>query len=169
MPDSQGTLSIGAAAPLTALRVGSGLDDIPALHSIFRTAGWTLRTAPTVRTGIALLRQQPVPVVLSERRFPDGDWGSLLEALNELPRPPRLIVTCRLADERLWAEVLNLGGFDVIASPFHPREVLHVIGHAADSWRRQWHFADAGPRRPIALSNSPDYGSIKSETRVSSR
>ena len=33
----------------------------------------------------------------------------------------------RLADEALWAEVLNLGGYDLLASPFDPIEVDRVV------------------------------------------
>jgi hypothetical protein len=35
-----------------------------------------------------------------------------------------------LADERLWAEVLNLCGYDVLATPFHADEVLCSISSA---------------------------------------
>jgi hypothetical protein len=42
------------------------------------------------------------------------------------PFPPSLIVFSCLADEFLWAEVLNLGGFDVRMTPFEPEEVLRV-------------------------------------------
>jgi hypothetical protein len=40
--------------------------------------------------------------------------------------PPNFIVFSCLADEFLWAEVLNLGGFDVLMTPFEPEEVLRV-------------------------------------------
>jgi hypothetical protein len=35
-------------------------------------------------------------------------------------------VTFRTADERLWAEVLNLGGYGVLAQPFDANEVKRV-------------------------------------------
>jgi len=51
-----------------------------------------------------------------------------------VPDPPPLIVTSRLADERLWAEVLNLGAFDVIAKPFDRMETMRVISAAWRAW-----------------------------------
>jgi hypothetical protein len=36
------------------------------------------------------------------------------------------IVASRLADEHMWAEVLSLGGFDLIAAPFELEDVLRV-------------------------------------------
>jgi hypothetical protein len=41
-----------------------------------------------------------------------------------------LVVASRLADERLWAEVLNLGGHDVLAMPFDAHEVRRVMESA---------------------------------------
>jgi hypothetical protein len=39
-----------------------------------------------------------------------------VENILLLPDPPVLIVTSRLADEYLWAEALNPGAYDVLAS-----------------------------------------------------
>jgi len=36
-------------------------------------------------------------------------------------------VTSRLADERLWAEALNLGAYDVLAKPFDSTEAMRVV------------------------------------------
>jgi hypothetical protein len=36
-------------------------------------------------------------------------------------------VADRFADERLWGEVLNLGGYDLLTKPFVREEVLHVL------------------------------------------
>jgi DNA-binding response OmpR family regulator len=44
-------------------------------------------------------------------------------------------VTSRLADDRLWAEVLNIGGYDVLAKPFVPAEVFRTISLAWLNWK----------------------------------
>ena len=44
--------------------------------------------------------------------------------------PPLLIVTSRFADERLWAEALNVGAYDVLAKPFERDEVNRVLTSA---------------------------------------
>jgi hypothetical protein len=51
--------------------------------------------------------------------------------LQGLAKPPQLIVTSRTADESLWAEVLNIGGYDVMALPFERLEVERVIASAS--------------------------------------
>jgi hypothetical protein len=83
---------------------------------------------------LALLRGQGVPVLLCERDHADGNWEDLLKATARLPAPPNLIVFSRLADESLWAQVLNLGGFDVLMTPFEAEEVLRVTFAAWSHW-----------------------------------
>ena len=64
-----------------------------------------------------------IPIVICEARFDGGTWRELLDHST-------IIVTSRIADEALWAEVLNLGGYDVLAQPFDHTEVLRVTGAA---------------------------------------
>jgi DNA-binding response OmpR family regulator len=73
-------------------------------------------------------------VLLCERDHADGNWEDILNATARLPAPPNLIVFSRLADESLWAQVLNLGGFDVLTTPFEPEEVLRVVFAAWSRW-----------------------------------
>jgi DNA-binding response OmpR family regulator len=86
---------------------------------------------------VALLQQHEIAVVLCERDLPSGTWIDLLESLRSLPDPPSLIVASRLADERLWAEALNLGAWDVLAKPFDRREVFRSVKSAWQHWYGQ--------------------------------
>jgi DNA-binding response OmpR family regulator len=76
--------------------------------------------------------------------------------------PPDLIVASRLADEYLWAEVLNLGGYDVLAKPFNAEEVRRVVGLACEHHQeRQIRRADAGNATAIRGSTS-EHGTVRS-------
>jgi hypothetical protein len=81
----------------------------------------------TCREGLAYLRGNDTPVVICERDLADGNWKLVLNGFDGLPMPPNLIVTSRLADDELWAEVLNLGGYDVLAQPFDTEEVYRIV------------------------------------------
>src|SRR5438477_13162242 len=59
-------------------------------------------------------------LIVCESDLPDGCWRDFLRTASGPGTP--LIVTSRLADERLWAEVLKLGGHDVLAKPFEEPE-----------------------------------------------
>jgi hypothetical protein len=52
-------------------------------------------------------------------------------------------VSSRVADDRLWAEVLNLGGYDLLTNPFAPAEVSRVVDLAANR-ASSMAFSDAG-------------------------
>lgn len=76
-----------------------------------------------------------VPVVLCECPLPDGSWKDVLGQLAPMQDRPRLIVFSRHADEDLWAEVLDLGGFDLLATPFRDEELIFTIGSAWLDWK----------------------------------
>jgi DNA-binding response OmpR family regulator len=94
-----------------------------------------VNTCATLASGLAALPKRQFEVVVCERDLTPGSWKDVLDQVTILPDPPLLIVTSRLADERLWAEALNLGAFDVLAKPFDRLETVRVIGAA---WRAWW-------------------------------
>ena len=126
IPSPEGTVAVLAVSPLPADRVR--------LREILSQRNWKLHEASDCCEALALLRDQNVAVLLCERDHADGDWEDLLNATARLPAPPNLIVFSRLADESLWAKVLNLGGFDVLMTPFEPEEVLRVAFAAWTRW-----------------------------------
>ena len=105
------------------------------LRQLFGQSGWEVHLAQTFQEVLTAAREKRVGVLLSESRFSDGHcWKDLLDEIQRLESPPMLIVTDRLADERLWAEVLNLGGYDLLLKPFDPDEALRVVNSAWASW-----------------------------------
>ena len=105
-------------------------DDQKSLAAIFARSHWKVRFARGRREARTALRAVP-SVVISERELCDGrDWQDVLRELQKMEYPPPLIVADRLADDRLWAEVLNLGAHDLLAKPFDAGEVLHAVAAA---------------------------------------
>ncbi len=88
----------------------------------------------TLASALLALRKRQFEVVVCERDLTPGSWKDVLEQVTILPDPPSLIVTSRLADERLWAEALNLGAYDVLAKPFDRTEAMRVVGAAWRVW-----------------------------------
>jgi DNA-binding NtrC family response regulator len=78
----------------------------------------------------ALLNEGTTSVVITERHFPVGDWKDVLEVIHHLPKAPLLIVISRAADNYLWAEALNLGAYDVLATPLDQIEATRVLTSA---------------------------------------
>jgi DNA-binding response OmpR family regulator len=118
----------------TILFVGMAQSDGRSLDKIFLDSNWQSHGAGNCQQALEFLDQHHVPVVLAEPELSDGSWRELLNGMASLSAPPNLIVSSRLADERLWAEVLNLGGFDVLMTPFETEEVLRVTFAARHNW-----------------------------------
>ncbi len=124
-------------------------EDRTSLRNILRYPNWTLYEAFNCGEALAMLRQSPIPVVICERDLPGGGWKAILDELQAMPARPRLIIWSRLADHQLWGEVLNLGGYDVLPTPFEARVVLRV---ALLAWHSSRNEAErlAALRRPAS-------------------
>jgi DNA-binding response OmpR family regulator len=119
-----------------AVMVVGGFDsDLIALLHILSDTEWTLYWNTTLADAVDTLRHRPVSVVLCDHVLPDGGWKGMLEAAASLASPPPLIVTARFASERLWAEVLSLGGHDVLMKPFDADEVIRAVSLAQEYTR----------------------------------
>jgi DNA-binding response OmpR family regulator len=120
-----------------ALLISSLSDDKVPLQDMFDRFNWLLHRVSTCSEAFTYLDNNDPAVVICERDLPDGDWKFVLNRFESLPTPPNLIVTSRLANDGFWAEVLNLGGYDVLVQPFDPQEVHRIILLACDERRRR--------------------------------
>lgn len=119
----------------TILSVSAVEDDHLILGHIFSRSTWELHCVRSCAEAADFLQGHDVSVMLAERDLPDGTWKDLLAKLTASEAPPVLIVCSRVADDYLWAEVLNLGGGDVLAKPFEAKEVVWAVGMAWNEWR----------------------------------
>ena len=105
-------------------------EDRAALQRIIGPCRWEPQWTGTCEEVIDAFRRTSPPIVICDRDLPDGDWRKLWDILAREPKPPMFIVTSRLADDALWAEVLNVGGYDLLLKPFRAEEVIRMV-HAA--------------------------------------
>lgn len=133
---------------LSGLAISPSVEDLLFLESRFREAHWKLSMTATYREALAELGKKRLPVVLSECELPDGNWKDVLSRLARMRERPRLIVFSRHADDRLWAEVLNLGGFDLLATPFHEAELVFTVGSAWLNWKGEQECRRLPKRQP---------------------
>jgi DNA-binding response OmpR family regulator len=116
--------------PASILSVSQWQTDHEALLDIVDNALWQVNTAEGYQEATLQLRNARIALVFCECSLLDGTWKDVLGAISQLDEPPLLVVTAKLADDFLWSEVLNLGGYDVIAKPFIEEEVRHVLAAA---------------------------------------
>lgn len=114
---------------ITLLAISPNQEDRQSLEHILDIDRWTVQGARNLEEASSLLRQEP-SLVLCEKDLPDGSWKDVFHQARRLETPPPIVVVSRQADERFWAEVLNLGCYDVLLKPFEYSEVRRVMGMA---------------------------------------
>jgi DNA-binding response OmpR family regulator len=115
---------------LSALLVGEFKGDRVLVHEVFCRLGWKLFEAADRNRAMECLDRYAVQVVIAESDVPNWNWRRMLKDLRDRAKPPQLVVASRQADESLWSEVLNVGGYDVMAQPFERNEIERVIASA---------------------------------------
>ena len=123
------------------------------LREILHGLNWKLHEVQGTAAVARFLSERRAPVVLCHASFEGGTWRDLVDCISGLECPPRLVVTSEWADDYLWAEVLNLGGYDVLAQPFSEPEVVRTLTSAL------WHWTDEAAHRrgaPARLNYLPE-------------
>jgi DNA-binding NtrC family response regulator len=121
----------------TVLAVSGDREELEQLQYLFTRSSWTLQGFGTLAEAEEWLGRNPVPVVLCASRLPDGDWKSMLRVTEQIDPAPNLVVVSRHADDRLWAEVLNLGGYDVLQLPARASDMFRTLSAAWRNWRER--------------------------------
>ena len=102
-------------------------DDARRLSRMLESLPLDLDHAESLQQARNILHTQAYQVILTEADLPDATWLDVLDTASRLP----VIVTDPQADSRLWAEVLNRGGYDLLTQPFYAPEVRRILGNAA--------------------------------------
>ena len=112
--------------------------------SLYPNCRLALQPSPTLASALDALRARHIPIVLCDRDGQPEAWRALLEAGRALPAPPCVIVTSRLADDRLWADMLHNGAFDLISKPFDKSAVMRIVHAAWVHWQNRYGEANGG-------------------------
>ena len=80
---------------------------------------------------LQMLRTQPVQVVVTDTTLPDGDWRRVLEIVEQRSRKIEVVVCSRVGDLKLWLDVLEQGGYDVLVQPYQREEIKRIVEAAA--------------------------------------
>jgi DNA-binding NtrC family response regulator len=138
---------------IEVLSVSPIQEDHETLEGLLSRTNWKIQRANSLSSGLARLRQNRVPVVISERDLLPGTWQEIFVEAAQSPLPPFVIVTSRLADESLWAEALNIGAYDVLAKPLDAQEVVRVVSLAWLHWKDQYEVDGGWPKRVMTATS----------------
>lgn len=107
-------------------------DDAPRLVPMLQSLPLVLDQVATLEQARNQLQQTDYEIILTEANLPDGDWLGALHLARQQPGAVKVIVTDPQADARFWAEVLNMGGYDLLTQPFYEPEVRRILYNACN-------------------------------------
>ena len=96
---------------------------------------------------ILLKEHPPVSVVITDVSLIDGNWCDVFRYLVDNGIHASVVVSSRLADERLWSEVLWRGAYDVLVEPYEADEVRRIVEGALRA-------ATSGPNGMQAIASA---------------
>ena len=67
--------------------------------------------------------------------FQRGTWSDALRQVQQRNPSLPVVIFCRTGGEREWVEVLEAGGFDLLAAPYQKPTVLALLEQAVDSYQ----------------------------------
>ncbi len=144
-------------ASVAVLLICPSEEDHEFFSSMFQLPCWKAYHVRTYHEALRWLTQDRMTLIICDSHLPDGNWKDILSQTQILPDPPRIIVTSGLPDDVLWGEVLNLGGYDLLAKPFVREEVVRTAELASMNWHSE---AEDGadvrtPRKAPRLEGTP--------------
>ena|SRR5579884_2215207 len=100
------------------------------LQQIAEQAGWRLEVCRTWKGALDAAERLGATVVIYDRDAnPDG-WQKALRRTLHLSARPSFLLVSRFADERMWAELLDNGGYDLLTAPLEAHEVVRTVDAA---------------------------------------
>ena len=105
-------------------------EDATTLSSMLGSLSVPIEYVADLAQARAMIRDGNYPVILTEANLRDGTWLDVLDLAHRVTPRSEVIVTDATADARFWAEVLNMGAYDLIAQPFATGEVQRILSNA---------------------------------------
>ena len=102
-----------------------------ALHSIAESEKWMLLWAHTAERAKELIARYRAGVVICDRDLPNEDWRRVVSELGAIRPAVCTLLASHVADEYLWRELVQQGGFEILAKPFARDRVARAIRFAA--------------------------------------
>jgi len=116
----------------------SRADDMSELKNLLRETEWELIGVSDLEHAAAALAAAKLPILLFDRDSAGAGWPAAIKQLIETRRSACVVLLSNVCDQYLWDEVVQHGGFDVLARPFRKERVLSTLTFAAMHCRTPW-------------------------------
>ncbi len=127
------------ATPLTRVLLASERDDdYHTFQVLLENTKWSVARALSWSEVSGYCDCVVDPVILVDRHFQGSDWRFTVSSLLNVTANCCLILLSDVSDPYLWNELVQYGGFDVLARPFERSEVLRTLAFAQRHYEGRW-------------------------------
>ena len=125
----------GETGKIHVLAVTPDAKERAALAKIAHQEAWDARFAQDTHGALEILRHLESPVIICDREL-TPDWREAIRFFGTHSPRSRVILTSPGTDDRLWLDVIEHGGYDVLTRPLHETRVVQAVRLA---WGRAAH------------------------------
>jgi DNA-binding NtrC family response regulator len=122
------------AEKIRVLAVLAEARDRACLDAIAAQEHWELKLSESCDSAREALKHYRADVILCDRDLNGCNWRDAITMLAASDN--RTILATPTMDDKLWLEVIERGGFDVITRPFHEHRVIQTVTTAWNELRK---------------------------------
>ena len=115
------------------LVVDDEADFVANYQRLLRRRGYRVVSAGSRGDGLVILERDPLALVITDLRLPDGDGLELVRAARRLPTPTPSIVVTGFASEASRMAALAAGASGYLAKPFAAASFISLVEKMLDS------------------------------------
>jgi len=115
------------------LVVDDEADFVANYQRLLRRRGYRVVSAGSRGDGLVIVEREPLALVITDLRFPDGDGLELVRAARRLPTPTPSIVVTGFASEASRMAALAAGASGYLAKPFAAASFISLVEKMLDS------------------------------------
>jgi CheY-like chemotaxis protein len=115
------------------LVVDDEADFVANYQRLLRRRGYRVVSAGSRSDGLVIVEREPLALVITDLRLPDGDGLELVRAARRLPTPTPSIVVTGFASEASRMASLAAGASGYLAKPFAAASFISLVEKMLDS------------------------------------
>jgi DNA-binding response OmpR family regulator len=109
------------------LIVDDEVDLVTTYERLLHRKGYRVVSAGSCREGLLVLEREPLALVVTDLRLPDGDGLDIVRAARRTPTPTPSLVVTGFASEASRAAALAAGAAGYLAKPFAASNLVSLV------------------------------------------
>ena len=109
------------------LIVDDEVDLVTTYERLLHRRGYRVVSAGSCREGLLILEREPLALVVTDLRLPDGDGLDIVRAARRTPTPTPSLVVTGFASEASRAAALAAGAAGYLAKPFAASNLVSLV------------------------------------------